>query len=200
MKPSVKLLGALFVIATTGTLVLTVPSLSASASGLRSSIPSGYSCKDVTGTITFSPALTSSGTDPEHLSGSFSFSGCTGIKGGPIGGFTAKARITPPGISFAKNSCPVWLAATPKVSIQVNYSHKPPPAQSTFAGTMGKVKGVTLTTSTIALTGKVTGSDSSSTAKGSLIVNKGAFGIVAACQSSTGLKSLTVKSGTLGSW
>jgi len=200
MKPPVRLLGALIVIATTSTLVLTVPGLSASASGLRSSGATlGYSCKHVTGTLTFNPALKQNGTHPETISGSFSFSGCSSIaKGG--GTFTAKARITPPGISFVENSCPLYLAATPKVSIQVNYTHEPPPAQSTFTGKMSKIQGLTLSTSGIALTGKVSGSYPSSTAKGSLIFDKGEFGILAACDSSTGLKSLTIKSGGLENW
>ena len=141
------------------------------------------SCSKIMGTLTFKPPLKNGGTSAEVTTTKTTETGCSGGTPNPtkvMGVSTHKG---------ANNSCANLGSAT-AVTIKLTYS--PSVTASTFKGT------ATGTTSPpgFTLSGSVTGSYASTSASATVLLKQTSAQILAACKSSTGLKSLTIRSGS----
>lgn len=144
----------------------------------------GYvSCSKITGTLTFKPPLKNSGTSTETTTTKTTETGCSGGTPNPT-------KIT--GVSTHKattNSCSGLETAT---SVTIKLTFTPTVTASTFKGT------ATPSTSPpgFTLSGSTTGSYAAAKASATVVLKQTEAQILAACKSSAGLKSLTIKSGS----
>lgn len=156
--------------------------LTSTASAAGKSGTGNYSCTKVGGTIKFSPPLTTSGGKAEKTTITTSASKCTG--GSPVPK-TVKGKAT---VTSSSNSCGN-LANSQTLSFKLSYT--PSAGSSTFTGTSSS------SGTTFNVTGSVTGAYPSSSAQASVAIKQSAGSIAKACGSKKGLKSLTIKSGSL---
>jgi len=179
-------------------LVTALGSGTAFATKHKGSIPTGtVSCTSITGTVTFKPPLTLTGTSPETASSKTTFSGCTASnKSVTVTGGTSKAPV-----AVSSNSCTGLEgggSSTAAISFDIAWSPK------TAGKTVISFSGDTETNSSSGDAGfNLTGG----TAVGSFAETNKATGVAytnetetalgAACSSSKGLASITIASGTL---
>lgn len=149
-----------------------------------------YSCTKVTGTITFKPPLTNSGTSAETTTVATTASTCSGTASPKPTKIVGKATI-----KSSTNSCGN-LANPQTVTLKLTNTPKVSPASVLHATSSeviasGKV--------TFDLTGYVSGSysTSSGSSTGSGLLKQTAAQISKSCGSSAGLKSVSIKSGKL---
>jgi len=141
------------------------------------------SCSKITGTITFKPALKNGGTSKETTTTKTTETGCSGGTPNPT-------KVTGVSTHTSTNNSCTGLASASSVTIKLTYT--PTVSPSTFTGT------ATPTTSPpgFKLSGSVSGSYAAPTASATVVLKQTEAQILAACKSSGGLKSLTIKSGS----
>jgi hypothetical protein len=181
------MLGVLAVGLPVGLLAVVVTPQLASASPAAKAGTGNYNCKKTTGTLTFSPPLTNTGTKAEKVTIKSASTGCTG--GSPK--VTKNAATAT--LKLSTNSCSGLAGGSNNVTIKLTYTNGASP--STYkAVSSGGITGsgsVQFTT-----TGTITGSYPSSSASSVDNIKQNATAIEKSCGTKAGLKSLTISSGT----
>jgi hypothetical protein len=163
--------------------------------------PGTVSCTKITGTITFSPPLTLTGTSPENTTIDMKVGGCTDTGGGvaPKKGTVSKDISTASstnGCTSLSNSQPETLTVTWAPASKIS------PTTAAFSGyavsTNAKGdEGFSLPNS--GGTGAATGSYAeASGVTATAYSSESSSALATACESSGGLKSLKIASGSLG--
>jgi len=160
----------------------------------------GLSCTTITGSLTFSPPLTTKGVSPESTAIALTATGCTteGSNVTNVTGGSGSATITSP-----TNSCTGLLNSR---AIKIDLAWTPPTIRQsvlTFSGYAGASssgnEGFTLPNAggTAKVTGSFAGSDHGAGSTAATFSNQTGMQLLTACGSSSGLTSLQVTSGTL---
>jgi hypothetical protein len=159
----------------------------------------------VIGKVTFTPPLTLAGNANSEVTKTRTTStGCTVSKGTPPTKGVSTSTITKTTTNNTANSC-TGLATSVPVTEHVVWTHTPLIANSTvkFSGLMPATsasgdEGFTLpnTGGTASVTGSYPGADMGKTSTATVFTNMTATQIATACQSATGVASLTIASGT----
>lgn len=147
-------------------------------------------CSDLTGTVSFKPALTTTGTSPTTATIAVKLSGCSGGKPSATSGTVAAQT------SYSANNC-TQLATPPStrtVTETVKWTPKtiPPSASAFSAPTVSVGSNVTITLSKGVTNGSYAGSSSAAT----LIVDSSRAELLATCSGKKGLSKLVVASGS----
>ncbi len=153
-------------------------------------------CTTLTGTVSFSPPLTDSGTSPGTTSITVTSSGCTaaGSDVATVTGGTGTASV-----SNAKDSCSSLLTPQP-LTFDITWSpatiHK---SVVTFSGYSIGASGFTLPASggNVKVAGSFAGPDHGASSAATANSSEDAQALLAACGSSAGLASIPVTSGSL---
>jgi len=183
------MLGVLAVGLPVGLLAVVVTPQLASASPAAAKGGTGtYNCKKITGTLTFAPPLTNTGTKAEKVSIKTAASGCTG--GTPkVTKNTATATL-----KLATNSCSgLASGGSNAVTITIKYTNGAAPStyKAESSGGLNSSGKAQFTT-----TGTVTKSYASTAANSTENIKQTAAQIETSCGSKTGLKTLNISSGT----
>ena len=158
------------------------------------------SCTNVTGTVTFTPPLSNSGTSPETTKISLTASGCTtaGSGASPVTGATASATIQSP-----TNGC-VALTTSKPVAVAVAWSPSSVHASvASFSGyavvTQGGDIGFGLpgTGGSATVAGSFAGTDHGAKSTAATYSNLTSTELLTACGTPAGVSSLTIASGTV---
>jgi hypothetical protein len=177
-----------------GALALSLPLATAVSMGAGSATASSnvtgtgtYSCKVLTGTITFSPPLTNT-AKIETTTVNAVAKTCSGTAKPAVLSATSKSKTT----GTKPSSCTTLVSATTAVKFATTYS--PVVTPSTFTGT---AKGGTSGSSAVFdVTGKVTGSYPSALAKAHAVIKETIPTILGLCNGS-GVSTLHIASGTV---
>jgi hypothetical protein len=161
----------------------------------------GVACTNLTGSLTFSPPLTTKGGSAESTAIALSATGCT-TKGSNVANVTgATASAT---ISSTTNSCTSLITSRP-LAINITWApattHPSVLSFSGYGGTTGSSGGEGFklpgTGATAKVTGSFAGSDHGATSTATAVSGETATQLLAACGSSAGLTSIQVTSGTV---
>jgi hypothetical protein len=174
---------------------------SSGSSALAAVVASGsVSCTTVSGAVSFSPPLTTSGKDAETTSISVTASGCT-TAGSNVTSVTKGVGSAT--ISSPTNACSGLLTSRP-LSIKVAWTPATTrPSVVTYSGyevtSAGGHGGFTLPSpgGTAKVTGSFAGSDGGAGSTAVTVSSQGTTQLVAECGSSAGLASIPVTSGSL---
>ena len=159
-------------------------------------------CGDITGTVSFSPPLTATGTSAERASISLTATGCT-IGGGSNASHVGNGKINS-SLSVPSNACGNLLNPQP-ISVDVAWT------PASIHPSSIKVSGYSIGASpsggggftlpnnggTTQVAGSFAGSDRGASSTAAIYSDEGAGQLVAACGSAAGLASITVSSGHL---
>lgn len=159
------------------------------------------SCTHVTGTITFTPPLSNTGTSPETTRLSLDASGCTtSAPGGiPVTGGTATATI-----HSSTNGCVSLLTSKP-VAVAVAWS--PSSVHATVASFGGYAIvsdasqhtgfGLPDAKGTVSVAGSFAGTDNGASSTASTYSDLTSIQLLTTCGTSTGLTALTIATGSV---
>jgi hypothetical protein len=179
------LLGVAAIALPLGVLAVAIQPTMASAASPKTVGTGTYNCKDITGTLKFNPPLTlAGGASSETVTVTTSSTSC---KGG-----TPKVKTSASSATFTtdSNACSS-LSTGQSFSTAITYTNGA--SSSTFAGTSSSSTGPPVS---FTVTGTVTGSYPSSTASTTVNLQQTETQIINKCQSTKGLKKLTIASGT----
>ena len=149
-------------------------------------------CTSVKGTISFSPALTSAGgASSDSAKVSVTLSGCSGGSVTPTKG-TVKSTIT-----TNTNACTGLASPNPTQTETLSFKWSPSTINSSST-TFGPFTAITSPNVGFSLkNGVTTGSYAGSSATGTVLTSTSTSALSAACASKSGLKKLTLSSGSV---
>jgi hypothetical protein len=179
------MLGVLAVGLPVGLLAVVVTPSLASASPAAKTGKGTYNCKKITGTLTFSPPLTNTGTKAEKVAIKTTSSSC---KGGTPAVTKSSATAT---LKLSTNSCSGLAGGSNAVTLKITYTNGA--SASTYKATSSG--GISGTKATFTTTGNVTGSYPAMGATSTANIKQSVATIENEC-SKSGVKSLTISSGT----
>ncbi len=198
--------------ATSALLVMLVPmALLAAACSSSPSPPSatpavvvatgGVTCHTVTGALTFSPALTVNGSTAESTSISVNAAGCV-TSGSNVSGITRGTGTAT--LTSTSNSCAGLLTSRP-VTVDITWTpatvHPSVVTFSGYGGATGPAGGegflLPKAGATAKVTGSFAGSDHGAASTATAFSGETTTQLLGACESSSGLTSIAVTSGSV---